>query len=374
MREGARLRLLMTVDAVGGVWTYALDLAGALARHGVETVLAVLGPPPSPDQRAVAARSAGLRLVETGLPLEWLADSAAEVEATGEAIAALAAAQGADLVQLNTAGPAAAGRFRVPVVVACHSCVATWWRAMRGGPMPADFAWRTALVGRGYRRADLLVAPSASFAAATRAAYDLPETPLVIHNGRDASAAPRAAAQEVFAFTAGRLWDEGKDAATLDRAAALLPFPLLAAGPVRGPHGGVVALPHLRLLGQLPAVGIAGWLAAGPIFVSAARYEPFGLAVLEAAQAGCALVLADTPGFRELWDGAAVFVPPGGAEGFATALRALAADRERRATLGVAARERATRYGLDAQAGAMLEAYHRVLRGTGGERGRDVAA
>ena len=39
-----------------------------------------------------------------------------------------------------------------------------------------------------------------------------------------------------------------------------------------------------------------------------ALYEPFGLAVLEAAQAGCALVLSDIPTFRELWDGAALFV------------------------------------------------------------------
>ena len=39
-----------------------------------------------------------------------------------------------------------------------------------------------------------------------------------------------------------------------------------------------------------------------------ARYEPFGLAVLEAAQAGMRLVLSDIPSFRELWDGAATFV------------------------------------------------------------------
>ena len=56
-------------------------------------------------------------------------------------------------------------------------------------------------------------------------------------------------------------------------------------------------------------LGISEQLGARPIFVSVARYEPFGLAVLEAAQAGCALVLSDIPTFRELWGGAALFVP-----------------------------------------------------------------
>ena len=49
-------------------------------------------------------------------------------------------------------------------------------------------------------------------------------------------------------------------------------------------------------------------LPTRPIFVSVSRYEPFGLAVLEAAHAGCALVLSDIPTFRELWQGAASFV------------------------------------------------------------------
>jgi glycosyltransferase involved in cell wall biosynthesis len=53
---------------------------------------------------------------------------------------------------------------------------------------------------------------------------------------------------------------------------------------------------------------MAAAYAGASVFASMALYEPFGLAVLEAAQAGTRLVLRDTPGFRELWDGAATFV------------------------------------------------------------------
>jgi glycosyltransferase involved in cell wall biosynthesis len=173
-----------------------------------------------------------------------------------------------------------------------------------------------------------------------------------------------------MAFTAGRLWDEGKAARTLDAAAALLRFPLVAAGSVEGPNGATVDLHHMQPTGRLSGAAIAAILATRPVFVSAARYEPFGLAVLEAAQAGCALVLSDTSGFRELWDGAAVFVPPDDAATFAAAITALADDRERRVALGVAARERADRYSLDRQVEGMLAAYRQVV----GRTGRDVAA
>ena len=37
------MKILMTADTVGGVWTYALELAGALAPHGVEVALATMG-------------------------------------------------------------------------------------------------------------------------------------------------------------------------------------------------------------------------------------------------------------------------------------------------------------------------------------------
>src|SRR5919202_6048599 len=51
-------RVLMTTDAVGGVWTYALDLAAGLAAEGIETRLVGLGPRPS-ERQLEAARAAG---------------------------------------------------------------------------------------------------------------------------------------------------------------------------------------------------------------------------------------------------------------------------------------------------------------------------
>lgn len=370
MSASPALRVLMSVDAVGGVWTYALDLAAGLAAHGVTVVFAVLGPPPDTAQRAAAAGIAELQLVVLDQPLEWLAGSATEIEASGAALEALASRTGVDLVHLNTAAPAATARFPVPVLITCHSCLATWWATMQDGPPPTDFAWRKDLVGRGYRAADLLVAPTRWFAEATRAAYDLRSPPLVVLNGRRRHGVQDTAGDAPVAFTAGRLWDPGKGAATLDATAALLPFPILAAGPVEGPQGARFAPHHLHLAGRLDTAGIAVILEKRPIFVSAARYEPFGLAVLEAAQAGCPLVLADTPGFRELWDGAAVFVPPEDAASYAMAITALADDRERHTALGVAAQERAGRYDLSTQVAAILAAYRQIL----GRTGRNVAA
>src|SRR4051794_32298174 len=148
MNGGVNLRLLMTVDTVGGVWTYALDLAAGLVERGVAVTMAVMGPSPSPEQLADAARVPELKLVNLGLPLEWMAVSAREVEAAGEVLAELAASLSVDIVQLNAPGPAAWAQFPAPVVVVCHSCVATWWHAVRGGPMPEEFCWRSELVSR----------------------------------------------------------------------------------------------------------------------------------------------------------------------------------------------------------------------------------
>lgn len=371
------LRLFMTADAVGGVWRYALDLARTLGPQGVTTTLAVLGPPPAADQAREARAVAGLRLLRTGLPLDWMAPSGETIGAAGAALAALAHQDKPDLVHLNSPALAAASAFPAPVVAVAHSCVATWWEAVRSGPLPPDFAWRTDLTAHGYRAADALVAPSRAFAEATARAYDLPVAPQVVHNGRRLVAprdSVRPAAPPSFAFTAGRLWDEGKNLAALDRAAARLAIPVLAAGPTEGPNGAGIGLGHVRALGRLGEGDIARWLAAGPVFVSTARYEPFGLAVLEAAQAGCPLVLADIPTFRELWAGAAEFVPPDDAIAIAAAIDRVSRDARHRAHLGEAARERSRDYTVERMAEGLLGIYDHLMSRDPASSSREAAA
>jgi glycosyltransferase involved in cell wall biosynthesis len=352
----------MTADAVGGVWQYALDLADDLALYDVRVTLAVLGPAPRADQVAAAHRVPGCRLVLTGLPLDWTADAPGEVAAAGEAVAALAVRHGADLVHLNSPALAAQARFLAPAIGVCHSCVATWWQASGIGPLPWDLAWRRDLVKRGCRALDRLIAPTAAFAQATARTYDLRDPPIVVRNGRrQPQKAEGSAPGPVFAFTAGRLWDKGKNLATLDHAAARLDIPVLAAGSQTGPNNEFITLNAVRPLGELHDEAVRERLAARPIFVSVARYEPFGLAVLEAAQAGCALVLSDIPTFRELWDAAAAFVPVDDEAAIAEAIGRLAADPAERSRLGEAARGRAASYTVEAMAAGVMAAYRSVL-------------
>ncbi|WP_156678234.1 glycosyltransferase family 4 protein [Sphingomonas profundi] len=354
----SRRRLLLTADTVGGVWQYATELARALAPLDYDVVLALLGPAPSEGQRGAVA---DIELVETGLPLDWLAPDAGAVAAAGAALARLAADCGADIVQVNQPALAADTRFGVPVVAMAHSCVATWWQAVRGdAPEPADFAWQSALMQRGLAAADAIVAPSHAYAAALHRRYALPALPDVVHNGRTPLAAPAGALHD-FAYTAGRLWDEGKDVATLDRAAARLGIPFKAAGPTVGPNGQQIRLDHLHALGRVEERVIAGCISARPVFVSAARYEPFGLAVLEAALAGCPLVLSDIPTFRELWDGAALFVEPGDHAGFARAIETLVGDVPVRLARGDLARRHAAHFSPARMAAAMDGVYARLL-------------
>ncbi|MBV9590303.1 MAG: glycosyltransferase family 4 protein [Hyphomicrobiales bacterium] len=364
----ARCHLLMTVDAVGGVWSYALDLVrGLLDRavldHEIRVTLAVLGPRASDAQRVEASGIAGLDLIETNLPLDWLSDSEADVKRAANGIAKIAREIGADLVQLNGSPLSGVTSFSIPLIAVHHSCLATWWAAVKREPLRPDWGWRVDLVARHLATSDRVVVPSAAFGLSVTQTYGLSERPLVIHNGRSNGASIAGADRQIEAlFTAGRLWDEGKGIGTLDEAAACLDVPVFAAGPTQGPNGARIKCRHLRLLGELSNEIVRAWLAGRPIFVSASLYEPFGLSVLEAARAGCALLLSDIPTFRELWKGAAILVPPHDPVAFADAAKRLFADPALRSCLADAAQQRAKSFNLTRQARAMAELYGRVLK------------
>ncbi len=78
--------------------------------------------------------------------------------------------------------------------------------------------------------------------------------------------------------------------------------------------------------------------------------------------AGCALVLGDIPSLRELWGGAALFVPPDDSEAILHTLRALCAHRDRVGLLGSKALARSRRFRPQRMTGAYWDAY-RSLNG-----------
>lgn len=355
------LHVLMTADAVGGVWTYALDLAAAAVQHNVHTTLVVLGPSPEPDQQRAARDIPGLRLMIAGAPLDWTADTPEALASSARPVEWIAERVRPDIVHLNSPALAAHARFAAPVVGVCHSCVGTWWAAVRGGEPPRDFRWRMDVLTRGYAACDRLAAPSHAFAQATAEVYGV--RPAVVLNGRRPyTASPRPPSQRNRqVFSAGRLWDPGKNVVTLDAAARRIAVPVMAAGPLTGPGDARTVLDHVRPLGRLEAAAVTGGMGASPVFVSTALYEPFGLTALEAAQAGCALVLSDISTFRELWNDAAVFFPARDDHALAEIVSGLLQDPARMDDLGARASRRAGRYGVDAMAAATIALWRDAL-------------
>ena len=352
-------RVLMTADTIGGVWTYALELAGALAGGGTRVLLATMGRPLSSWQRAAAAGIEELSVCESDHRLEWMDDPWEDVACAGRWLLELEAEFEPDIVHLNGYAHGSLP-WRSPVVIAGHSCVLSWWRAVKGESAPAAWNRYRQQVKYGLACADLVVAPSGHMLAVLNRHYGPLRRACVIPNGRDVTAfAPREKAP--YLFSAGRLWDDAKNVGSLEEVAPGLPWPLYVAGDATHPNGLSCAYQHVRALGVLPPAELAAWLEYASIFVLPARYEPFGQSALEAAMAGCALVLGDIPSLRELWDEAAVFVPPEDTEALRRALQELIADDERRSRLGRAALTRSREYSLERMSSRYAEAYRMLM-------------
>ncbi|WGF90844.1 glycosyltransferase family 4 protein (plasmid) [Marinivivus vitaminiproducens] len=353
-------RVLMTCDAVGGVWRYALDLSRGLAERDLEVILLGLGPEPSAHQRAEADALPGVTLTWCDAPLDWLAPSLDRLSAVPDSLARAAGEHGVDLLHLNLPSQAADLVTDRPVVVASHSCLATWWRAVRGEPLPAAWGRQAGLTQAGLERADAVVVPTRAHADAVRACYGMAIGMDVVSNAVVPQPEIEDAAKEPFVVAAARWWDDGKNVGLIDRAAADAEWPVVLAGALTGPDGRVVDVGNVRALGAQPGDEVRRLMARAEILVSPSLYEPFGLAALEAASAGSALVLSDIPTYRELWNGAARFVDPADPSGLALALNELAHAPQQRASLQQAASQRAHRLSIRRQAKAMAAVYERA--------------
>lgn len=351
-------RIIMSVDAVGGVWRYAVDLADAIRAAGVETLFVGFGPEPSAHQRREAQRIGTLEWFAA--PLDWMAGDESELDVVADVLTELSLGHSVDLLHLNLPSQAAGFPAQTPVVVVSHSCVTTWFDAVRASGLPREWLWQKRVNRLGFDRADVVLAPSSSHAARLVRCYGRIDDLKVVHNGSRSSCPVMP--KENFVLAAGRWWDEGKNGAVLDRAAAHIRWPVLMAGACDGPNRERLAIQHAEHQGELSHDRALGLISKAAIVVSPSIYEPFGLVALEAACAGAALVLSDIDTYRELWDGAALFADPGNPVAFANAVNALTEDAELRAELGRRARLRSSEFSIEAERDAVLAAYRQAMR------------
>lgn len=356
------MKVLMTADTVGGVWTYAITLCKALERRGVSVVLATMGGPLSDLQRAQFARLTNAMLYESAYRLCWMADSAVDVAKAGQWLLQLERDIEPDLVHLNDLGHGNLP-WRAPKLLVAHSCVYSWWQAVKHMAPPED-EWQDyhALVAEGLQNADLIVAPTEAMLNAVQRHYDAEDIPaLAIANGRDfPELAPAPSASHMkkpLFFCAGRLWDDAKNLALIEHIAEQLPWPVYVAGESADPNGGAREHQGITALGFLSEAEIANWLQSAAVYVAPAKYEPFGLAVLEAARAGCALVLGDIASLREVWGDAALYVDPDQPEALQATLIQLTQSPDYRREMAQAAWLRAQTFTASAMADAYYQHY-----------------
>jgi glycogen synthase len=348
------LHILMTADTVGGVWTYAIELAHTLTQHGVRVSLATMGARMSAEQRR-QARLPGVDVHESDFKLEWMDNPWEDVDAAGDWLLGLERSLQPDLVHLNNYAHSNLG-WSAPVVVVAHSCVYSWWNAVHGVPPPREWDEYRQRVANGLHAADAVVAVSRTMLRELEQWYGLFGTRVVVYNGhRPGSYSPGV--KEDFVLSTGRVWDQAKNMAALDAAAGLIRWPVYVAGEAQHPEGGRRSMGHATPIGQLAPADLRQWFSCARVYALPALYEPFGLSVLEAALSGCALVLGDIPSLREIWCDAAVFVPPSDHEALAAAINLIIGRPDIGDDLGRRARARAIMFTTDRMAKGYLGVY-----------------
>jgi len=205
--SSAAKRVLMTADSIGGVWTYAVELAGALSRCNIQISLATMGKPLAHEQREQIKHLPNLEVFESGYNLEWMEDPWEDVRRAGEWPLRLEGALQPDIVHLNGYAHGALP-WQSPVLIVGHSCVPSWWNAVRKEAAPSSWNRYREEVARGLQAAQIVIAPSRFMLSALDQYYGPLADGRVVPNGLDqALFAGADESKREFVLTAGRLWD-----------------------------------------------------------------------------------------------------------------------------------------------------------------------
>lgn len=350
----------MTADPLGGVWTYALELSRGLAARGARVSLAVEGAPLSNGQRRDLQSLPVESWWSSTRKLEWMEDPWDDVDATGAWLQEIASESRPDVVHVNSFSHASL-EWSSPVVLTAHSCVRSWWREVKGEDAPPEWNTYARRVESGLRGATIVAAPTGSFLDELKPLYEFETPTAIVPNGLDPIRAGDS--KSPLILTAGRVWDEAKNIGLLETVAARLAWPVVVLG-----EGGRDAAENMSQVGKVGRREVRRWMQDAAIFCAPARYEPFGLAALEAGGAGCALILGDIPTLREVWADAAIFVDPDDASELLRTCSLLIHDDGLREEFGAKAQRRAENFRSDRMVRGYLDLYRRLTESVSARR------
>jgi len=367
------MRVLMTTDTVGGVWTFTKELVHQLLDRGNRVALVSFGRDPSREQRAWCFRmrqqhgDAFLFEASTAT-LEWMSENESAYEDGERVLVDVARRFRPDLFHSSQY---CFGRvpLSIPRIITAHSDVLSWADACRPAGLE-DSAWLDRyceLVHEGLDSADCLVSPTAWMIEALQEHFVISCPVRVVYNGRTVPRAVQAPHRSLNAVSVGRLWDEAKGLTTLMRVNA--PMPVMIAGEESFDRAAATPRARLQALGVLDESALFATFRSSSIYIAASRYEPFGLAPLEAALCGCAVVARNIPSLREVWGVAAVYFQD--AEELERLLAFLAESPAALRQAQIAAMARARQYSATAMAEAYVEIYRGLLQGCAESGSRD---
>lgn len=364
------MHVLVTADTVGGVWTYARELVTGLVRRGVEVTLVSFGNIPTAQQMDWMDGLRGFHYRPTAFRLEWMQEAEEDMEPSADYLQSVVEELKPDLLHTNQFFYGAL-RVDIPKILVAHSDVVSWWGAVHGED-PRDtkwMRWYRGVVADGLSRATTVIAPSRWMLDAVATYYIKPADGRVIYNGRSPQLFNPHVSKEDYVLTVGRIWDGGKQTALLLQDD--LPMTAYIVGSEVHPDqafrsngaAGLVGKSRIHFKGEQDEGRLRALYARASIYAATSRYEPFGLAPLEAALSRCALLMNDIPTFREIWGDTAIYFRANDAASLNSELTRLKQDRELRLTYAALACQRAQgRYSAERMVDDYLALYHSVVQ------------
>jgi len=329
------VHVLVTADTMSGSWTYTRELVTGLVTRGIRVTLVTFGEIPLPDQTAWMDLLHGLEYRPTAFRLEWMDDAPQDLHESSEFLTNLVREIKPDLLHAH--------QFchgdlpvEIPRVVMAHGDVITWTEAVQGcAPRPTRWLkWYRETILRGIAAADAVVAPSACMLNTLITTYGRPHRAAIIYPGRNPIFFNPYVSKDDSVLSVGRLLDAGKQVFLLTQhthpfsvcivgAEQTVPIPRI---PIRADVKISTDQTTVAIRGPQTEAQLRALYSRAAVYAATARYEPLGIAPLEAAFSRCAIVANDIPTFREIWGDAALYFRTNDAASLAATLRQLDSD------------------------------------------------